>query len=703
MTTPWTTSASSVDLGAPGSLTLVDGNTFLVGSVSGDLRVDRVEGLFMLDTRILGQWVLTIDGEPIEGISTVANGPFSVTMVGRARADHHEDSELTVIRRRHLGRGMREDLELRHFGVAPRSLKVALRAGSDFASLFEVKAGHLGRPLQSVPLVDGRRLRLAAPDDTPIDEVIIDFDSAPTLLDGDRLEWLVELGPGERFTLCAEVGLRIGEDLSRPSHRCGEPIEEAIPMGRLAAWRSAVPRLSSNDGRVVRAFGQALDDLGALRIFDPDHVDRVVIAAGAPWFMTLFGRDALITAWMALLVDHALARGVLSSLAEAQGRTFVEKTEEQPGRILHEVRYDHQSARLLGGRNVYYGTIDATPLFVMLVAEVARWTGDRQLITDLLPAVDAAMAWIDTVGDRDGDGFVEYLRATESGLANQGWKDSWDGIRFEDGRVAEAPLALCEVQGYVYAAHRARATIARALGDQATAEASEARAEQLRARFDATFWLPDRGWYAIGLDATKRPVDSLTSNIGHCLWTGVVPEERSPRLAELLTSERMFTGWGLRTIARDSQGYNPLSYHCGSVWPHDTAISVAGLAAYGHEQEAGTLADALLDAASVGGGRLPELFAGFDRSELPTPVRYPASCSPQAWAAASPLLVVRALLGLEPDLVEGRVRLRPRLPPSMSWLVVDGIPLGGGRMRVEAGPGGVEVSGLPDGVEVVVD
>ncbi len=702
MSTPWTSKSPGVGLASTETVTLVDGNTFFVGHMSGDLLGDSIEGLFMLDTRVLSGWQLGVDDHAIEPVWAVPSGPFSVSLVGRVPAGGNADSDVTVIRRRHVGRGMREDIELRHHGLETRLVVVSLAATSDFASLFEVKSNHVEHRTRSVGRLVGHQLVITPTEPAAVDALLVSFDRPPDRVVDGRAEWVVSLEPRGTFHLCVEVAARVGPDVLTPFHRCGEPIEEAVPVGRLAHWRSTSPSIETDDAAFDQCFTQAIEDLGALRIFDPDHAERVVVAAGAPWFMTLFGRDALITAWMALAVDHYLADGVLASLADRQGQFDRADTEEQPGRILHEVRYDAHSARLLGGHNTYYGTIDATPLFVMLVAELARWSGSPERIAPLLPAVDRAIVWMEHIGDRDGDGFIEYERPTEAGLENQGWKDSWDGIRHTDGRLAQAPIALCEVQGYSYAALRGRADIADLLGDFATATTFRAKADALRERFDRAFWLPEHGWYAVGLDRDKRPIDSLTSNLGHCLWTGIVPPDRAERIGELLVSDRMFTGWGLRTLAADSNGYNPLSYHCGSVWPHDTAIAIAGLARYGIDAAAGHLARGLLDAASAAQGRLPELFGGFDRSDLAAPVPYPASCSPQAWAAASPLLVARAILGFEPDLIHGTVRLRPRLPPGMTRLVIDGLPLGDRRVRVVATADDASVEGLADGTELIV-
>ncbi|MCX7622064.1 MAG: hypothetical protein N2037_14630, partial [Acidimicrobiales bacterium] len=314
--------------------------------------------------------------------------------------------------------------------------------------------------------------------------------------------------------------------------------------------------------------------------------------------------------------------------------------------------------------------------------------------------VDRALEWIETYGDRDGDGFVEYLRTSPAGLVNQGWKDSWDAISFADGQLAEPPIALCEVQGYVYAAFGTRAELAAVAGDTQTEQRYRHAAQRLRETFNREFWLADRGWYAVGLDADKRPIDSLTSNIGHLLWTGIADADKAAVVAEVLLSEEMFSGWGIRTLATSMARYDPVSYHNGSVWPHDSAICAAGLIRYGHIDAAHRLIDGLLDAADVMGGRLPELFAGFDRAHLGVPADYPTSCSPQAWAAAAPLLLVRAMLRFDPVVQRNCLHVAPVLPPAIDRLAMTGIEVDGYSVTVEADRGRVEVSGH-DGLKLI--
>jgi glycogen debranching enzyme len=477
-----------------------------------------------------------------------------------------------------------------------------------------------------------------------------------------------------------------------PRHRTG--------VQRHLAWEENVPRLSLADSSIEATLQRSQTDLGLLRIFDAEHPDRAAVAAGAPWFMALFGRDSLLSSYMALLVDSTLAAGTLQTLAGLQGSKVDNDSEEEPGRIPHEVRLGVTAGLSLGG-TAYYGTADATPLFVSVLGELSRWGLSDDIIDSLLPHADRALEWIEKYGDRDGDGFVEYLRPNTHGLVNQGWKDSWDGINFADGRMAEAPIALCEVQGYVYAAYLARALLAGSAGDAATEHRWAERAASLKKAFNEKFWLPDKGYFAVALDKDKNPVDSCTSNMGHCLWVGIVDEDKAPRVVERLMSPKMFTGWGIRTLATDMAAYNPVSYHNGSVWPHDSALVATGLMRYGYVAEAKRVARGLFDAAAHFDGQLPELFCGFDRSEYSGPVPYPTACSPQAWAAAAPIQLARILLRFDPDFTRGVVHLAPILAEDKGEFRADNVRLGHARISIRANRQEGNIDGLPPGLKLL--
>ena len=728
MADPWNFAGPVTQLdSSSGVVTLVDESTFAISGSAGDMSTGAAQGLFVRDTRIISRFEVLVDGVRTQPLAAVTDDPFSATFVSRCLpAPGRADSTLMVFRSRYVGQGMREDLAVRNFADEPATCTLEIVLGSDFADLFAVKEGRAGAgpgPGEITASVEGGVAASvgAGPGDggaSPGRRSTVSYSYrrggvvrgvelrfvGPAEVTAERATFEITVPPRGEWTTCVEVGPVFDGAAVDPRYRCGEPIDRATPTERLAQWRRQVPHVETTHPGLKEVISRSAEDLGALRIFDPDYPERVVVAAGAPWFMTVFGRDSLLTAWMALLVDPDLARGVLQTLARFQGTDVDPRHEEEPGRILHEMRFGDAASLSLGGGSIYYGTAAATPLFVMLLGEMRRWGVAREMVDELLPNAARAIEWIEKFGDADGDGYVEYKRATDRGLANQGWKDSWDGIRYADGRVAEAPIALCEVQAYTYGAYLASAHFAFEVGDTATYDRFRAKATQLKAAFNRDFWLEEKGWFAVGLDADKRPIDSLTSNIGHCLWTGIVDEDKARRVAEKLVSPAMFTGWGVRTLSKDNGGYNPISYHCGSVWPHDTAIVAAGLARYGYDSAAQTLIFGLMDAAQAQGGRLPELFSGLDRGELTVPVGYPTSCSPQAWAAASPLLCLRTLLRLDPWVPYGKTWLSPNLPEEIGYLKVDGIPLAGSRVTIEVGSevsGGVAITGLPSEIELI--
>lgn len=477
-----------------------------------------------------------------------------------------------------------------------------------------------------------------------------------------------------------------------------DPDEVSLSERRRQEWVAKIPKLHISNSSIERTLRRSYDDLGALRIEDPSHPERVVVAAGAPWFMTLFGRDSLWASEMALPVDPSLALGTLQTLADRQGRVVNPTNEEEPGKILHEVRLGVSSGLAQRGNSAYYGSVDATPLFVATLGEVSRWGFSPETMATLLPHADRALDWIHNYGDKDGDGFIEYERLNAQGLINQGWKDSWDGINFADGSLAEPPIALCEVQGYVYNAYQARAWMASDAGDKALAAELHDRAAQLKKQFNDQFWMPDRGYYAIALDGRKRRVDSCASNMGHCLWSGIVDKDKAPPMVERLMSPEMFSGWGVRTLASDMGAYNPASYHNGSVWPHDNAIIVAGLLRYGFVQEGQRIATALLEAADYSDGRLPELFCGFSRERFNAPVPYPTACSPQAWAATTPIQLIKSLMGYHADVAVGGLWMDPVIPGSFGHLHITNAPMAGGRISIDISGSTASIQGLPEGM-----
>ncbi|KAA8880528.1 amylo-alpha-1,6-glucosidase [Nocardia colli] len=692
MSHPW---GDGSDTEAPTAInagvTLVEGSTFCISDTSGAISPNRPAGLFVRDTRVLSHWRLTVDGLEPQPLTVRYDEPYSATLLARtAPRAGTADSTALVIIGRHVGDGMREDLVVRNLSGAPLDCAIKLELDADFADLFEVKEGRTGHDVVTA----ARALDNAVQISRAELGVAVTVSGSGATAEGRELCWEVTLPGRGEWSACIEYLPALGTDTTPPRYPCGIPVSRSTPAQRLREWYANSPTVQTDDETLAAVLQRTLTDLGALRIFDPHHPERAVVAAGAPWFMALFGRDSLLTSWMVLPLDRRLAVGTLQSLADLQGTQVQAATEEQPGRIPHEVRFGRAATLLLGGGTAYYGTADATPLFVMLLGELYRWGLDPKIRDDLLPHADRALDWIEKYGDADGDGFVEYRCAADHGLANQGWKDSWDGVNFADGTLPEAPIALAEVQGYTYAAYVARATLAAGTGDHSTAERWRAKAAQLKTAFNEAFWLPDRGWYAIGLDRDKRQIDALTSNIGHCLWTGIVDDDKAERVADHLLSPEMFSGWGIRTLATSMGAYNPVSYHNGSVWPHDNAICAAGLMRYGFTEHANQVVSAMLDASTRFGHRLPELFSGFDRAEFDVPVPYPTSCSPQAWAAAAPLLFLRTLLRLEPSVPEGVLSVAPVVPARYLPLRVGGLRVGSDVLSVTVDPEGWQVRGL---------
>lgn len=689
----------------PSLVTLVDGATFCISTSTGNLVPGAPMGLFVHDARVLATWEVRIDHGALEPLAVLSDGPLAATFISRARPrPGRPESTILITREREVGDGMTETITIRNLANEAAGLTVELVAGTDFADLFEVKEGR-SRMAEDIvsDVVDGALLLRRERDGHSRGTRVVASTSggtAPGLASG-RMTWQCVVGPRSEWS--AKVVVEALVDDRSVASTAQIEATGAASTTRFREWRIGAPVMSTPDAGLSRTLARSLEDLGALRMRDPKNPDRVGVAAGAPWFMATFGRDSLLTSWMLLPIDLRLALGVLQTLAETQGTRDDPFTEEQPGRILHELRRGPDSSFPLGSNGAYYGSIDSTPLFVMLLGELRRWGQAPEDVDAMLPNADRALAWIVERGDRDGDGFVEYQRSSDRGLRNQGWKDSGDAITFADGTVAEPPIALAEVQGYTYAAYLARAHFAVETGDHELARQWAERALRLKDAFNEAFWLPDRGYYALALDRNKRPVDALASNMGHCLWTGIIDEARAESVAAHLMSPEMFSGWGIRTLASSMAAYNPMSYHNGSVWPHDNAIIAAGLSRYGYVAEAERVAVGLLDAADMLGGQLPELICGMSRDDFARPIGYPTACAPQAWAAASPFLLLRTFLRLEPRIPFGEVRLAPVVPPSYLPLHVSNLSLGGRRVTIDMTVDGFSVEGLSPDLAIVAE
>ncbi|HEY2358087.1 MAG TPA: glycogen debranching N-terminal domain-containing protein [Phenylobacterium sp.] len=670
------------------NISILDGNKFVVSNREGDMEATPTDnhGLFLNDTRFLSRWVLTVDGRRPKLLSVDDTAYFAAQhFLALATGTVYVDSHLTLIRRRFVNGGFREDLVVINHDHVPIDLKVEIEAGADFADLFEVKdklnkKGELYRRAEAGALTLGYR-RGQYCRETRITS------SVPAEIDDRGLSFQVHLEPKAEWTTSlmvralADPGREDLDDRSglKETSLLETDDETARAMsGDLRGWLKDAPRLSCSWEPLEHTYRRSLIDLAALR-FRSGIFPGALPAAGLPWFMTVFGRDSLLTSFQALPFAPELAATTLDTLALLQARRDDPFRDAEPGKIPHELRFGEMTAFQETPHSPYYGTADATPLFLILLEEYERWTSDRKLVRKLERAARAAANWIDQYGDRDGDGYIEYETRSPRGLGNQCWKDSGDSITYADGTLASLPRATCELQGYAYDAKRRTARLARDVWDDPKwSEDLEHQAAQLKRRFNQDFWMPKRHAFALALDGEKRQVDSLTSNIGHLLWSGIADREHAEHCARHLTGDALFSGWGVRTMAVGEGSYNPIGYHVGTVWPHDNSIIAWGLRRYGFREEAAKIAMAMLEAAEFFHSRLPEAFAGYSRASTKYPVEYPTACSPQAWATGAPLLLMRALLGLESD--GEHLLVDPALPDSIRQITLLDFPGPWGRM-----------------------
>ena len=659
-------------------LTILDGSTFCISDDRGDIAAET-NGFFAHDTRFLSRLVLRVGGASPLLLSSGRVEHFQAAFYLRnGIAPGLPRDAMSIARERFIGTGMQERISLRNESIERLEVEVALEAEADFADIISVKLHDfsLGDPELAEPL--------PPPAPTTYDEArgevsIVDprgdlttrlVLSKPGRLDDGAMKFGLSLEPHERWDLTVDV-LPSLDGKPEIAELLDEERETAGDVA--AAWTLRVPRVRGGWESLRRSFDRSIADLAALRMRTGQY-RRPLFAAGMPWFMTVFGRDTSITSLQTLVLGPEIAIGALEALTELQAHVEDPAIDAEPGKIVHEVR-EGRCAETWFPR--YYGSVDSTPLYLVLLAETWRWTDDASLARRLREPALLALEWIDRYGDRDGVGFVEYCRWVDHGLANQSWKDSGDSQRFNDGRFAEAPIAAVEVQGYVYAAKRGLAELAREVWrEPGLAERLDREADDLRTRFDEAFWLDERGgFYALALDGKKQPLDTKSSNMGHLLWSGIVLPERVAKTVDQLMSEELWTGWGIRTMASDAAAFNPISYHNGTVWPHDTALAAWGLARHGYVAEARRVARALIEAAAHFDWSLPEVFAGYARDETPFPIAYPTAARPQAWAAGTPILLVRVLLGLEPDRERQRIvsTVVDELPSWLDGLRIEGI------------------------------
>ena len=699
------------------------GEAFAVLDSYGDIGwYPGADGLYFQDTRYLSRLALTVEDERPMMLSSAMqddNGALSVDLTTPdIRLDAGDETaiprELIALERtKFLFKGTCYDrIGLRNYDTRRRKLRIGVTFDADFRDLFEVRGSdRVNRGKRTVKRRSDTEVqfRYAGLDDI-VRTTSVHLGPKPHLLEPGKAEFLVELAPGAHTSLFIRIAFESHRAFTKAPgpEKAGEAA--AAALSRAAGSLADRPDRSLSEGRIfARAYRDNRRDLRELTagittiISSNDQfneglcratADLYMLAtrtqegvypfAGIPWYSTVFGRDGIITAMMALWIDPNFGKGVLRFLAATQAKEVDPAADAQPGKVLHETRRGEMAMLGEVPFRHYYGTIDGTPLFVMLAAQYHEVTGDLDTIRSIWPQLKLALAWIDQYGDRDGDGFVEYARETEQGLANQGWKDSHDSIFHSDGAMAKGPIALCEVQGYVFAAKQGAAKLARLLGEDDLAASLTADAEKIQKKFDEAFWCEEIGTYALALDGAKRPCAVRSSNTGHALFTGIALPERAAQVAAQLLSNDGFNGWGIRTVAKGEARYNPMSYHNGSIWPHDNAICAMGLARYGLKDEAARVFEGMFDTSLYyDQKRLPELFCGFMRRRQRGPVSYPVACSPQAWAAAAPFAFLAASLGLELDHARNRIRFRnPVLPKFLEAVELYNLKLGASRADI---------------------
>jgi glycogen debranching enzyme len=635
------------------TVSVLDGSTFVVSDRLGDIRCDdgREHGFFCDDTRFVSRWVLKVDEAPLELLGLDQAEHFAARFFLTPRVGPEHEAPCSVMRRRLVDHVWIEEISVINHRHATSTIRVAMELGTDFADMFEVKD----------EAVQVREIGFRA--DTcalTLSYAREDFCRAVTVASSERaavtregLGYTLTLAPGEAWSTTLTITPSASQRTAVFAPRAARGSLDAMSASKAAerdGWLARAPALVASDPSLARTYHASLSDLGALRLPPDISKGATLPAAGLPWFMALFGRDSIIASFQALPYLPQLAATTLRVLATAQAHDRDDFHEREPGKILHELRFGELTDSGARPHSPYFGSADATPLFLVLLDEYHRWSGDDELVRALEPNARAALAWIEDSGDADGDGYVEYARRNlSSGLVNQCWKDSWDAIQFADGTLPNGPIATCEIQGYVYDALARTARLAREVwGDTQLGEQLERRAGELRARFHRDFWMPERGCYAVALDGDKHQIDSLTSNIGHLLWSGLLYEIEADATAKRLLHSELYSGWGVRTLGDSEAGYNPLGYHTGTVWPHENSLIAAGLARYGHHEQAATIAAAMLSAAPHFEHRLPEVFAGYPAAVTSVPVAYPTASRPQAWAAGTPLQLLTTLLDLQP-------------------------------------------------------
>ncbi len=671
----------------PQRLVINQGYGFLVTEQDGQISWPTEQGFYHADTRLLSSWQIYADGISWDLLNAgnVAYHAARIYLTNPVIVSEQGDipaGTIGLMIGRCIGGGLHEDLDLVNNGQRPVQFNLEIAARSDFADLFEVKAGRIVRRGRIISEWNRRigRLRARYENEDFRRELIITVrraGSKPVYANG-RISFEIDLAPGQTWHACLCYDVFDGKTRMTAPAGCIDVAATSHASRRLGDWQDRALKISTSNEEFYRFYHQAVEDMAALRLplAGTDHLEFVP-AAGVPWFVGLFGRDSLIVSLQNAMVYPDFARGALDVLGRWQATARDDYRDAEPGKIMHELRTGELAHFRLIPHTPYYGTADATPLYLIVLHNAWRCTGDRTLLERHLATAEKCLAWIDEYGDRDGDGFQEYETRSKDGYENQSWKDAGEAIVYPDGSLVKGPKALCELQGYVYDAWLRMAEIFEALGDAGRAEALRAKAARLFAHFNDAFWDEDAGFYALCLDGQKRKVMSVASNAGHLLWSGIVPPDRAGRVVERLMAADMSSGWGIRTLSSAHPAYNPHSYQTGSVWPHDNSLIVLGFRRYGFDAEAAQISRDVSGAAGYFlQHRMPELYAGLSREPTSFPVQYKGANVPQAWAAGACFCLLQAMVGFQPDAPNRKLYLDPALPPWVRELTLKDLRLG---------------------------
>ena len=672
----------------PRQISIHHGQTVLISESSGEVDWPTEKGLYFLDTRVISSWRIYANGEPWELLNGGAVSYYASRVYLTNRRIPTVDGAipertLGLVISRLVSDGLHEDLDVTNNSIhqARFQLEIALRC--DFADIFEVKSNNFVRRgrITTEWSQSKQQLRTSYRNGDFIRAVTVgpaDGLPAATYANG-RVSFEIDIAPGASWHCCLLYTLTDGERDFPPPQDCVDQYRETDHAELLSDWLRSVMKIRTSNEEFYRLYRQALEDMAALRLPIPGTDHKVFLpAAGLPWFVAPFGRDSLIVSLQNILIYPDFARGSLDILGSLQAKTVDEYRDAEPGKILHEMRYGELAHFKLIPHTPYYGTADATPLYLITLHAAWRATGDKALLERHLETAEGCLSWIDDYGDRDGDGFQEYQTRSPAGYANMGWKDSGDSIVYPDGSLVKGPKALCELQGYVYDAWIRMAEVFEALGNKSRADQLRSKAAALFERFNEAFWDEELGFYALALDGDKKKVLTVASNAGHCLWSGIVPPERAAKVVQRLMAPDMWCGWGIRTLSAKHPAYNPYNYQTGSVWPHDNAIIAMGFKRYGYGAEAARIARDISDAAShFLSNQLPELYTAVERDEKSFPVQYLGANVPQAWAAGAVFTLLHAILGTVPDGPHGKLHVDAELPEWLPDLTVQDIRVGG--------------------------